>query len=261
MSAAQQSLMKMILPDSAYFIPGPFFAVPNGYSSPMSLVRPAGEHEAALTRLKRRVRSLLDAISRRPLRRSGVNLGRDVRVIGRPFLRLAERGSIRLGDRVVLNSRPAANTLEARGPVILRTVLPGSRIAVGDDTGMTSATISAAGIIRIGARVLIGAGVIITDSDHHPVRPPAGTPRRFAGFPAPKSEHCVVIEDDVFIGARSIVLKGVRIGAGAVVGAGSVVSRDIPPGSIAAGNPAMVVGSVSPGVRHKGRPQKHPKRT
>lgn len=56
--------------------------------------------------------------------------------------------------------------------------------------------------------------------------------------------HAVVIEDYVLIGARSIVLKGVQIGAGAVVGAGSVASRDVPPGSIVAGNPAVVVGSI-----------------
>lgn len=191
---------------------------------------------------------MLNAASRRPLRRSGVNLGRDVSVIGRPFLRLSDGGSIVLGDRVVLNSRPDANTLEARGPVMLRTVLPGSRIVVGADTGMTSTTISAAGTIRIGARVLIGAGVLITDSDHHPVRPPDNTPRRFADFPAPAPTDAVVIEDDVFIGARSIVLKGVRIGAGAVVGAGSVVSRDVPSGAIVAGNPAVVVGSVVRGT-------------
>ncbi len=52
------------------------------------------------------------------------------------------------------------------------------------------------------------------------------------------------IEDDVFIGARSIVLKGVTIGRGSVIGAGSVVSRDIAPNTIAAGNPCVPVGKV-----------------
>ena len=51
----------------------------------------------------------------------------------------------------------------------------------------------------------------------------------------------VVIEDGAFIGARCIILKGVRIGRGSVIGAGSVVSRDVPAGVIAAGNPAKVV--------------------
>jgi acetyltransferase-like isoleucine patch superfamily enzyme len=51
----------------------------------------------------------------------------------------------------------------------------------------------------------------------------------------------IVIEDDVFIGARVIVTKGVLIGRGAVVGAGAVVTKDVPPFSVVAGNPAKVI--------------------
>jgi acetyltransferase-like isoleucine patch superfamily enzyme len=51
----------------------------------------------------------------------------------------------------------------------------------------------------------------------------------------------VVIENDVWIGARSIILKGVTIGEGSIVGAGSVVTKSVPPYSIAAGNPAKVI--------------------
>ena len=49
------------------------------------------------------------------------------------------------------------------------------------------------------------------------------------------------IEDNVFVGSRSIILKGVTIGKDSVIGAGSVVVRSIPPGVIAAGNPAKVI--------------------
>jgi acetyltransferase-like isoleucine patch superfamily enzyme len=55
----------------------------------------------------------------------------------------------------------------------------------------------------------------------------------------------VIIEDDVFIGVNSMVLKGVRIGAGSLIGAGSVVTKDIPPGVIAAGVPAKVIRVIS----------------
>jgi acetyltransferase-like isoleucine patch superfamily enzyme len=51
----------------------------------------------------------------------------------------------------------------------------------------------------------------------------------------------IILEDDVWLGARVIVLKGVTIGQGAVIGAGSVVTRDIPPHSVAVGQPARVV--------------------
>jgi acetyltransferase-like isoleucine patch superfamily enzyme len=54
----------------------------------------------------------------------------------------------------------------------------------------------------------------------------------------------VVVEDNVFIGAGCKVLKGVRIGCNSVIGTGSIVTKDIPANSIAAGNPAKVIGNV-----------------
>ena len=54
----------------------------------------------------------------------------------------------------------------------------------------------------------------------------------------------ILIEDDAFIGARSIILKGVTIGKGSIIGAGAVVTRNVPEYSIVAGNPAKVIGDV-----------------
>lgn len=146
-----------------------------------------------------------------------------------------------MGERVTLNASVRRNTLESRGPNILQTVRPGAAISIGNDTGMTSATISSAVAITVGERVLIGAGVLITDNDHHVVSPGKGQQRRFMGLPSTDATDAVVIGDDVFIGARAIVLKGVTIGNGSVVGAGSVVTQSIPPFTVAAGNPCRVV--------------------
>jgi acetyltransferase-like isoleucine patch superfamily enzyme len=166
----------------------------------------------------------------------------DVRVDGTTHVLMSRGSTISIGPGVVLNSSTAKNTLEARGPIVLRTILPGAEISVGASTGMTSATLSCAARIVIGERVLIGSGVLITDSDHHDVGNSADEPRRFRAFPKPQESDAVRIGDDVFVGARSLILKGVQIGAGAVVGAGSVVTKDVAPGAIVAGNPAREIG-------------------
>jgi acetyltransferase-like isoleucine patch superfamily enzyme len=171
---------------------------------------------------------------------SGVVTGRNVKVYGR--LRVHSSPTcIVLADGVTLNASNGRNTLEARGPSILKTLSPNARITIGKDSGLTSTTISAAQSIEIGDRVLIGAGALITDSDHHVVRPPKGKPRRHLGMPQPRATDGIRIGDDVFIGARCIVLKGVSIGRGSVIGAGSVVTSDIPAMVVAAGNPCRVL--------------------
>lgn len=88
--------------------------------------------------------------------------------------------------------------------------------------------------ISLGRRCLVGPGVHVYDSDFHPL----AAEERQSGTP---QTAAVVIADDVFIGAGAIVLKGVTLGAGSVVGAGAVVTRDVPPNRIASGNPARVV--------------------
>jgi acetyltransferase-like isoleucine patch superfamily enzyme len=145
-----------------------------------------------------------------------------------------------MGKNVILNSLWKRNTLDSNSVITLRTLAEGAIISIGDDTGISSSTISAQKSIAIGSRVLIGSGCLITDTDHHPVDV-APKERRYSGLPALEKAKEVVIEDDVFIGARTIVLKGSRIGSGSVIGAGSVVAGDIPKNSIAAGNPCRVV--------------------
>ena len=92
--------------------------------------------------------------------------------------------------------------------------------------------------------MLVGGGCLITDSDHHAVKVLKGEHRRHMGMPIPDEKNCIEICDDVFIGARSIILKGVRIGSNSVVGAGSVVAKNVPDNTIVAGNPARPIGST-----------------
>jgi acetyltransferase-like isoleucine patch superfamily enzyme len=82
---------------------------------------------------------------------------------------------------------------------------------------------------------LLGPEVFITASNYQ-IKP--GTPV----MNQPKLERDVVIGDDVWLGARVVVVAGVEIGDGCIIGASSVVTRSIPAGSIAVGNPARIVG-------------------
>lgn len=104
--------------------------------------------------------------------------------------------------------------------------------------------------IRIGDRVLISHNVNIFDSDTHPLSAQqrhqqfraiitSGHPEKIDIKPAP-----VIIGNDVWIGCMSIILKGVTIGKGAIIGAGSVVTKDVPPYTLVAGNPARIIREI-----------------
>jgi acetyltransferase-like isoleucine patch superfamily enzyme len=105
-------------------------------------------------------------------------------------------------------------------------------ISIGSGTFINYGTnVSAAASVSIGRDCRIGQYTLIMDTDYHT---PGALDDRGPACP-------IVIEDGVWLGARVIVLKGVRIGAGSVVGANSLVTGDIPPGVIAAGSPATVI--------------------
>lgn len=104
---------------------------------------------------------------------------------------------------------------------------------------MTGGSIVTAEKIVIGDNVTVGANTVIMDTDFHSLEAEA---RRAEVKPVKTAP--VTVEDDVFIGMNCLILKGVTLGRGSVIGAGSVVTKDVPPHTIAAGNPARVIGNV-----------------
>jgi len=118
----------------------------------------------------------------------------------------------------------------------------GAEIVLGKGVGLSSAVLCAARSIRVGEGTIIGVDTMVFDTDFH--EPGAGWDWGVAG---PEKAQPVAIGRGVFIGTRVLILKGVTIGDRAVVGAGAVVTKDVPAGCLAVGNPARVLpGAAKP---------------
>jgi acetyltransferase-like isoleucine patch superfamily enzyme len=117
-------------------------------------------------------------------------------------------------------------------------------LLIGDNTGIGHACAFTVGkMISIGRHCRIAEGVFIFDSPGHPADPAA----RMAGLPPIADEvRPVAIEDNVWLGARSIVMPGVTIGQGSIVVAGAVVMSDVPTYTVVAGNPARQIRKLIP---------------
>lgn len=174
------------------------------------------------------------------LRAAGVRYGARCRFVGVPVVRRHAEAQIHLGDGVGLYSRWNANVITLCRPCTLAACKPGAQIRVGAQAAMSGATIVSYASVTIGERTLLGADVFVADTDFHPLLPElrAQHPTNEAGVKP------IVIGNDVFVGARSMILKGVTIGDGAVIGANAVVTRNVEPRTIVAGNPARAVGSL-----------------
>jgi acetyltransferase-like isoleucine patch superfamily enzyme len=183
----------------------------------------------------------LEAVSHRDIARAwrsfrrGASVGHDC-LLG-PAAWCANAGApgrIRLGDRVV-----------CRG-ILRRESFGDGELIVGDDVYIgDDCIVSCAESVQIGAGTLLGHGVQIFDNNSHPVAPEARAADwaaiRGSGPRAAIESAPVSIGAQAWIGFGAYVLKGVSIGDGAIVGAGSVVTRDVPAGTVAAGNPARPV--------------------
>lgn len=166
-----------------------------------------------------------------------IKLGAGSKYYGIPVIMRCKESHISLGAKCVLRSSFMSNALGVQHRCIIRTLAPQSFITIGDSVGMSGAAIVARKGITIGDRVLLGINCVITDSDHHPLDPAL----RFNNDASAIRSEEITIEDDVWVGAGVYILKGVRVGARSIIGAGSVVVSNVPSDAIVAGNPAKVV--------------------
>ncbi len=136
-------------------------------------------------------------------------------------IRLEARARLSLGERAWLRTQYGPNYLTAHA---------GARIEIGPDALVNGAMLHAKAEIRIGCEARIGFGVRVLDADLHDLD--CKTPERI---------EPVSIGDRVWLGAGVLVLRGVTIGDDTVVGAGSIVTSDLPGGCLAVGAPARPI--------------------
>lgn len=157
---------------------------------------------------------------------------------GRLFIR--GQGKIIFGKEVVFNSSSNANPIGGDVRMVLR-VSPKALLEIGDYSGISNSAIICHEKISIGKYVKIGGSVKIYDTDFHNLN---WLSRLQKGLDIPNTKP-ITIGDYVFIGANTIILKGVSIGEKSIVGAGSVVTKSIPDNQIWGGNPAKFIKNIN----------------
>lgn len=148
------------------------------------------------------------------------------------------RGTMTLGKGVIINSGSFPNPVGGSLKTII-SVQENARLEIGDNVGISNTEIVVKGSVAIESGAMIGGGTRIYDSDFHPL-----DAKKRKDNPNINEYSPVVIEENAFIGAYCTILKGVTIGCNSVVGAGSVVTKDIPSNEIWAGNPAHFIRRV-----------------
>lgn len=160
----------------------------------------------------------------------------DISVKGFPVIKLLSKGKITIGQRFRMNNGRRFNIIGRQQPCYF---IVYGRLIIKNNVGISSTAIVCKSKITIMDNVRIGGNVVIYDTDFHSM----DINIRISG--KNDFEHAnakeIIINKNVFIGAHSIILKGVTIGENSIIGAGSVVSKDIPSNEIWAGNPARLI--------------------
>ena len=157
------------------------------------------------------------------------------KIYGILFIR--NKGNIHMGKGVTINSGLSYSPIGGNNKTVLYTTQTGN-INLGNRVGISNACLFSECNITIEDNVLIGGGTHIYDTDFHSV---ILKNRLLAANDNDVKKSPVYIKKGAFIGAHSIVLKGVTIGENSIVGAGSVVSKNIPDNEIWAGNPVKFI--------------------
>lgn len=183
-------------------------------------------------------RAISTALARLLLTLRGVVYGKEFTVLGLPYVRAY--GKLIIGDSVTINSGLKANAVFGVGCNVLISK-KNAELIIGNNVGMSNVTIYSETSITVGNNTLLGAGVKIWDTDFHSLDVKTRLSPGDRGLSLPIS-----IGNNCFIGAGSMILKGVSIGRNVVIGAGSVVAKDVPDNEVWAGNPCRFIKKINP---------------
>lgn len=179
---------------------------------------------------------------------NNIEFGMGMKVFNVVYLTKHPKANMTVGQNFVITSGESFNPLCRNICASICLERSTSIIEIGDDTGLSSPCIWAKERIAIGNRVKVGGDCILMDSDAHNldyrIRGSGERIGKISKDVLTAKTAPIVIEDDVLIGTRCIILKGVTIGARSIIGSGSVVTKSIPSDCIAAGNPCKVIKSI-----------------
>ena len=160
-----------------------------------------------------------------------VDYGKNLKFFGLIHVRCSKQSTVTIGSNTTFRSKSTSNLIGIDRPCIISSHQNGT-LKIGNNCGFSGTVIGCFKEIIIEDNVRCGANTLITDSDWHSHDPRSGAPRP------------IHIETNVWLGVNVSVLKGVHIGENSVIGAGSVVTKNIPANVIAAGNPCRIIKSI-----------------
>ncbi|PKF89113.1 acyltransferase [Bacillus sp. BA3] len=166
-----------------------------------------------------------------------VKFGKNLLLKGVPVIFNKSGAKLTIGDNVTIKSSYLSNLVGLYQRTIIVTRTPEAEISIGNNVGISGATIYARKSITIGENTDIGGNSKILDNDFHPLEIEA----RNADIKEKIATRPIVIGKNCFIGCNTLILKGTILGDGCVVGAGAVVSGKFEENCVIAGNPARVI--------------------
>ena len=166
-----------------------------------------------------------------------VKYGQNLSLKGIPVIFNKKNACLTIGDNCIIKSSFLSNLVGLYQRTIIVTRVEGAQITIGNNVGISGATIYARKEISIGDNTNIGGNVKILDNDFHPIEVEArliNDKEKIGTAPVRIGKNC-------FIGCNALILKGTELGDNCVVGAGAVVCGKFEKNSVIAGNPASVI--------------------